>query len=116
MSNITKASIKKLYVQAIIQYQHQENEQSVRRDVRTTSKGSGNWCPGALLEIYCENGIRNASDIESFEWDGKHYTHYNSETWNSMDDYVNLMLEATGTHRRVYHEPYNDAVVGIYWA
>jgi hypothetical protein len=120
----TKATIKKLYVDAIMKYQFQEDEKQVRADVHTGGNAPGQWLGHhALLEIYCENGIRNASDVEDFSaeaiefgMDPSGMVCYNSDTWDSMDEYVNLMLDAMGAGRRVYHEPYNSAVVGVFWA
>ena len=119
----TKATIKKLYIDAIMQYQHQEDEKRVRADVHTGGNAPGGWLNStALLEIYCENGIRNATDVEDFSAEAREFgldpsqaVHYNSETWDSMDEYVNLMLDAMGAGRRVYHEAYNSAVVGVFW-
>ena len=119
----TKATIKKLYVDAIMQYQHQEDEKRVRKDVHTGGNAPGEWLGDhALLEIYCENGIMNATDIMDFRAEAREFgldpsqaVSYNSDMWDSMDEYVNLMLDAMGEGRRVYHEPYNSAVVGVYW-
>ena len=117
---ITKATIKKLYVDAIMKYQHAEDEKQIRKDVHTGGNGPGNWAPESLLEIYCESGIMNASDIHEFppmpEFDYKGGCSYNSDMWASMDEYVNLMLQAQGCARKVYHEPINNAVVSVYWA
>jgi hypothetical protein len=62
----------------------------------------------------------NASDIHEFppmpEFDYKGGCSYNSDMWFNMDEYVNLMLEAQGCSRRVFHEPINGAVVSVYWS
>ena len=119
MSRVTKATIKKLYIDAIIQYQHPEDKTRIRNDVHTGGNGPGGWAPHALLEIYCENGIMNATDIHEFppmpEFDYKGGCSYNSDMWCRMDDYINLMLEARGCRDRVYHEPINNAVVSVGW-
>jgi len=117
---VTKATIKRLYVDAIMKYQHAEDEKQVRKDVHTGGNGPGGWADHALLEIYCESGIMNATDIHSFppmpEFEYKGGSHYNSDMWCNMDEYVNLMLQAQGCNRKVYHEPINGAVVSVCWA
>ena len=117
---VTKATIKRLYIDAIMKYQHLEDEKKVRKDVHTGGKTPGGWtCDYAVLEIYCENGIMNATDIHEFppmpEFDYPGGCSYNSDMWASMDEYVNLMLEAQGSYKRVYHEPINGAVVSVFW-
>jgi hypothetical protein len=118
--SVTKATIKRLYVDAIMRYQHAEDEKQVRKDVHTGGNGPGGWADHALLEIYCESGIMNASDIHEHppmpEFDYKGGCHYNSDMWCNMDEYVNLMLQAQGCNRKVYHEPINGAVVSVCWA
>lgn len=72
------------------------------------------------LEIYCENGIPNASDIHDFRAEALEFgadptnaVSYNSDKWDEIDGIVNLFLEAIGTFRRFHHEPYNNAVIII---
>jgi hypothetical protein len=117
---VTKATIKRLYIDAIMKYQHAEDVKKVRQDVHTGGNGPGNWAPHALLEIYCENGIMNASDIHEFppmpEFDYKGGCSYNSEMWFNMDEYVNLMLAAQGCRNKVYAEAINGGVVAVYWS
>jgi len=79
-------------------------------------------CSEGVLEIYCESGIPNASDIHDFSWEAKEFgfdpadaVSYNTDKWCKVDDYVNLALKALGFHERVHHEPFNGAVVGVYW-
>jgi hypothetical protein len=69
-----------------------------------------------VLEIYCENGIRNASDywVENFE--GQTYTVDNIELWANIDDWVNLALQGMGRPERVYTEPHNSAVLAVHWS
>jgi len=118
---VTKATIKRLYVDAIMKYQHTEDEKRIRKSVHSGGKGPGGWTGDhALLEIYCEDGIMNATDIHDFppmpEFEYKGGSHYNSDMWCNMDEYVNLMLQAQGCNRKVYHEPINGAVVSVCWA
>jgi hypothetical protein len=117
---VTKATIKRLYVDAIMKYQHAEDEKQVRKDVHTGAHSPGPGSFLALLEIYCESGIMNASDIHEHppmpEFDYKGGCSYNSDMWVNMDEYVNLMLEAQGCSRKVYTEAINGAVVAVYWS
>ena len=38
---------------------------------------------------------------------------YNADAWAKIDGVVNLMLEVIQPGLKVYHEPYNNAVVNI---
>ena len=96
---------------------------AVKKDVHYGADAPGEYCPGSELEIYCENGIPNASDIQDFgaemaEFgcsleDLKDSVMYHSEKWDLVDGMVNLLCEALGYPDRFYHEPYNSAVVNI---
>jgi hypothetical protein len=89
---------------------------ALKKDVHRASEAPGQWSPGSILEIYCEGGIPNATDINEFVWKGKHHCSYNSEKWCKVDQYVNQSLALEGYAQRVYHEPYNNAVVNIGWS
>ena len=74
------------------------------------------------MEIYCENGIPNASDVNDWTAEALEFgfstegaVTYNSDKWDKIDGLVNLMLEAMGKRERYQHEPYNSAVIGV-WA
>jgi len=91
-----------------------------KEDIHLGDKAPGQWSPHSILEIYCENGIPNATDIN--EWGPmpefgilKGGCHYNSDSWCKVDRIVNLLLEpAYGV--KVFHEPYNAAVINIHYA
>jgi hypothetical protein len=98
---------------------------AIKEDVHLAGKGPGGYVSDieddGVLEIYCENGIPNASDINDFTaeaiefgFDPSKAISYNSDTWSTIDDLVNLMLEAMGKKERYRHVPINSAVVGIY--
>ena len=89
---------------------------ALKSDVHKADRAPGQWSPNSILEIYCENGIPNATDINEFRWEGKWHCSYNSEKWCKVDDYVNQTLALKGYRERVYHEPYNNAVVNIGWS
>ena len=120
---MNRATVRKLYRDAIIQVFGCNDKEldadlvtAVKKDVHYGSDAPGQWSPDSILEIYCESGIPNASDIfdpADHGFPGK--VSYNSDRWNIIDGVVNLMLEAMGHHTRYYHEPYSGAVIGV-WA
>ena len=123
MSRPRRTTIRKLYREAIIEYHGCGDKEldshlhrAVAQDVHLAGRAPGQWVdPEGLLEIYCESGIPNASDINEFHFDGHRHVSYNSDKWCNMDDWVNLALKAQGYTDRVHHEPFNGAVIGVYW-
>lgn len=93
---------------------------ALAKDVHKSSEAPGQWSPGSILEIYCEGGIPNATDINEFppmpEFGYKGGCSYNADKWAKVDQYVNQTLAIQGYRERVYHEPYNNAVVNIGWS
>jgi len=116
---IRRTTIRRLYREAIRQYFgsgdkniDRDLENSLKKDVHIAGQGPGQWVSEeGVLEIYCESGIPNASDIH----DTPYGTVWNSEKWFEIDDWVNLALEGMGHSERVHYEPFNGAVVGVYW-
>ena len=92
---------------------------ALKKDVHKGSEAPGQWSPHSILEIYCEGGIPNATDINEFppmpEFGFKGGCFYNSDQWAKVDQYVNQTLALEGYAEQVYHEPYNSAVVNIGW-
>ena len=123
MSRPRRTTIRKLYRQAIIEYHGCGDKEldahlhrAVAKDVHLAGRAPGQWVSSeGVLEIYCESGIPNASDINEFHFDGQYHVSYNSDKWCSIDDWVNLALKAQGYTDRVHHEPFNGAVIGVYW-
>lgn len=129
---IPPSKIKKYYQDAIFQVfgcpgdkeMHDHNrylKAAIKRDVHLAKKAPGEWAPDSTLEIYCENGIPNATDIHDFSmyavefgFDAKGAVSYNHEAWQRVDGIVNLLLEALDCPDRYHHEPYNSAVINIY--
>ena len=119
---MNRATIRKLYREAIVSVFGCDDKEidahllkAVKADVHLGDRAPGQWSPESVLEIYCENGIPNATDYFSpaeYGFEGK--TTYNSEQWEVVDGMVNLMLEAMGETTRYHHEPYNSAVINIY--
>tara|TARA_R110001583_G_scaffold31043_8_gene106633 strand:+ start:20854 stop:21249 length:396 start_codon:yes stop_codon:yes gene_type:complete len=131
MRRIRRDTVRKLYREAILQVfgsgdteldRHLTN--SLKKDVHLAGNGPGDWVGNhGVLEIYCESGIPNASDIHDFSWqvrefgiDPRSAISHNSEQWFKIDKYVNLGLKSLGRHERIHHEPLNCGVVGVYWA
>ena len=90
-------------------------QKDIKGDIHLGNKAPGGWSGGrAILEIYCEQDIPNATDVLYSEYG----TLYHSEMWCEIDDKVNEMLREKfpGCRRRFHFEPYNDAVVCVYEA
>ena len=128
MRRIRRDTIRKKYREAIIKYWgsgdkeiDRDLNESLKKDVHIAGKAPGGWvCEEGVLEIYCESGIPNASDIHEFppmpDVGYKGGCHYNCETWFKIDAWVNLWLEATGRSERVFHEPHNGGVIAVHWS
>ena len=123
-------TVRKLYREAILKYfgsgdveldRHLTN--ALKKDVHLAGDAPGEWVSDhGVLEIYCESGIPNATDINDFSAEAREFgidpkdaVTYNSESWFKIDAWVNLGLKSMGKHDTVHHEPYNGAVVGVYW-
>ena len=91
---------------------------ALKKDIHIAGHGPGEWVDEhGVLEIYCESGIPNATDIHDFrDFDSRAAVVYNSEQWCKIDSWVNLGLKALGRRDKVHHEPFNGAVVGVYWS
>jgi len=94
---------------------------ALKKDVHHGPDAPGLWSPSSILEIYCEGGIPNATDINEIPpmpefgfMEGS--CTYNSDRWYKVDDYVNQTLGLMGYPHRVYYEPYNSAVVNVGWS
>jgi len=126
---MNRGTIKKYYREAIVSVFGCDDKKidaqllkAVKEDIHLVGHAPGEWISSeGVLEIYCENGIPNASDVHDFSYEARefgldpsHAVSYNSDKWDMIDGLVNLMLEATGEPQRYYHEPYNSAVVGIW--
>ena len=126
-----KDTIRRLYREAILKYfgsgdqeldRHLAN--ALRRDVHLAGQAPGEWVGvDGVLEIYCEGGIPNGTDVNDFSWeaqefgiDPKNAVTYNSDVWYKIDAWVNLGLKSMGKNTTVHHEPYNGAVIGVHWS
>ena len=127
----TNNKVKKMYQDAIFQVFGIDDDdaifeesnarlrRAIKRDVHLAKKAPGQWCPFSTLEIYCEGGIPNASDVHDFGAEMREFgikgesVAYNHDKWLQVDGLVNLLAEAYGWHERFSHEPYSDAVVTI---
>ena len=120
---MNRGTLKKLYREAIINVfgcgdkeLDKEILAAVKKDIHLGGKDPGGWGDHAILSVYCENGIPNATDINDFAWMGfaEGGVTYNTDKWSKIDAIVNLYLEATNAGFGVFHEPVNGAVVNIY--
>ena len=118
---MNRATLKKLYREAIVQVfgtgdrsQDEYLIKAVNRDIHLADQAPGQWSPNSVLEIYCEGGIPNATDIFDPSWHGfSGKAVYNADKWAEVDEIVNLMLSVSHPGIKVYHEPYNNAVVNV---
>ena len=120
--------VRKLYREAILQvFGSSDTEldadlvKALKKDIHYSDEAPGGWSPESVLEIYCEDGIPNATDIHDFTAEAREFgfstknaVTYNSDRWDEIDGVVNLLLEATGKFERYHHEPQNGAVVNVY--
>ena len=128
MKRTRRDTVRRLYREAIVKYWHLDTadksvSETLKRDVHLAGDAPGQWVGDhGVLEIYCESGIPNASDIQDFSaearefgFDPKDAVCYHTDVWHKIDAWVNLGLKAMGRHDKVHHEPYNGAVIGVYW-
>ena len=130
---LTPCKIKKFYQDAIFRVfgiddddpifkkENKRLKRAIKEGVHLGKKAPGQYATWSILEIYCENGIPNATDVNDFSaeaiefgFDPAAAVCYNSDRWAQVDALVNLLTDALGNHERYYHEPYNDAVVNIF--
>ena len=113
-----KCLVRYAYVQAIRERWFHDGEGMLRKDfdkdIHIGGEAPGNWSPNSLVEIYCEDGIPNASDVHSFaEFGGS--THYNIEDWARIDARANQLIhEADRSDLQVYTEVHNSAVLSVH--
>jgi len=127
MRKPSRATVRKFYREAILEFQGCGDKDldkdliaAVKKDIHIAGKAPGQWVDEhGVLEIYCESGIQNASDIHEFPPMPEHNypggCHYNSDTWYKIDKWVNLGLKGMGYSERVFHEPHNGAVIAVHW-
>jgi|TARA_Y100000310_G_C20203064_1_gene587828 hypothetical protein len=131
MKTIRRDTIRKLYREGMIQIfgcgdkdLDKDLIRAMKKDMHIAGQAPGGWVSEeAVLEIYCESGIPNATDINDFSCYADEFgsnpadmVSYNSDKWCQLDEYVNLYLKSVGRSERVHHEPFNGAVIGIYWS
>ena len=93
-------------------------QKDIKRDIHIGRKAPGQWSPGSIVEIYCENEIPNATDYFDPSWHGfPGQISYNSEQWVKVDEMANGFIQKKHPGAlKFFHEPYNNAVVNIYWS
>lgn len=121
---IAKCDVRDAYRRAIAKKWFLK-QKDIKKDIHIAGKAPGSWVDpdGGILEIYCESGIPNASDIQDFSYEAREFgidpseaVVYHCDRWHEIDDLANQILaEKHGvTGRTFYHEPFNGAVIGIY--
>mgnify|MGYP003145126795 FL=1 len=118
MKTIRRDTIRKLYREGMIQIfgcgdkdLDKDLIRAMKKDMHIAGQAPGGWVSEeAVLEIYCE------SYADEFGSNPADMVSYNSDKWCQLDEYVNLYLKSVGRSERVHHEPFNGAVIGIYWS
>jgi len=131
MKRLTRATVRKVYRQGLLEVfgcgdkdMDKDLVKALSKDIHLAGQAPGQWVDeGGVLEIYCESGIPNASDINDFSCyaaevgcDPSEMVSFNSDKWHKVDRYVNLFLEGMGFSERIFHEPHNGAVVAVHWS
>ena len=131
MRKVRRDTIRNLYREGLLQVfgcgdkeMDSDLKAALKKDVHLVGQAPGQWVDqGGVLEIYCESGIPNASDIndyscyaEEFDCNPSDLVSFNSEKWVKVDKWVNLALRGMGLSERVFHEPHNAAVVAVHWS
>jgi hypothetical protein len=109
----TKLALARLFRSAILEaMEGLVTQEIVERDVRVVPTEQ-EWVDGsAALEICCESGIMNASDVEVLYWDGREIVVRYADTWDKITAQINKQLPP---YAQVHYEPYNSAIVGVYF-
>jgi len=110
--SITNCNVRDAYRQAIARV-WKLKQKDIKDDIHLGSKAPGRWSDGrAILEIYCERDIPNATDIHCSEFGSFDY----SESWVEIDNTANDILSKKfpGNRRRFHSEPVNNAVVCVW--
>jgi len=119
---IANCDVRDAYRKAIAKCWHLK-QKDIKKDIHLANKAPGQWCQGAVLEIYCESGIPNASDIQDFSYEAREFGMnpadaivYHSDVWAKIDKMANELLAAkgAGTYQKYYTEPQNSAVLGVW--
>ena len=113
-----KVLVRNIYVQAVRERWFSDGEGMLRKDfdkdIHIGGEAPGNWSPNSLVEIYCEDGIPNASDVHDFAEFGGGF-HHNIDDWLSIDERVNQLLNDAGrSDLHAYTEAHNSAVLSVH--
>ena len=117
---IANCDVRDAYRRAIAKCWHLK-QKDIKKDIHIADKAPGQWCQRAVLEVYCEGGIPNASDVQDFRYEAREFglstegaIVYHADVWSKIDKMANEILAKKGSYRTFYTEPYSNAVVGIY--
>ena len=91
-------------------------QKDIKGDMHVASEAPGQWSPNAVLEIYCEREVPNATDYHSMRFYGLDGYYCHAEQWQAIDEKANNLLVEKFGHgvQKYFHEPYNNAVVTVY--
>jgi hypothetical protein len=109
---IANCDVRDAYRRAIAKVWHLK-QNDIKGDIHLGNKAPGGWSESqAILEIYCEQDIPNATDVFYTEFG----TLYHSEMWYKIDDKANEILSKKfpGCRRRFHFEPHNDVVICVW--
>ena len=111
-----KNIIRRAYLKAISEV-FSLKQKDFKHDVHLGEKAPGQWSDGrSLLEVYCEGDIPNATDYHNMREFGFSGYYCHSEQWGKVDDRANTLIrEKDSMISKVFHEPYNNAVVCVYF-
>ena len=86
-------------------------QKDIKHDVHIGARAPGQWSANSTVEIYCERGIPNATDVCYSEFG----TFYHSESWIKIDEIANMLIQKKHPGgSRYHHEPYNNVVICVY--
>ena len=115
---MNRATLKKLYREALVQVFGTGDEiqdkyllEAVNRDIHLADKAPGQWSPDSVLEIYCEGGIPNATDIFDPAWHGfSGKAVYNADPNNNYDqkEFIFTPSVANTAGQNLVRQSYNN--------
>ena len=113
---MNKDNIRKAYVLAIEEVFGIDRAR-VSPDVHVSDEAPGQWSPDSVLEIYCEQEIPNATDYHDLSYFGGEGYYYHSEEWIKVDEKANEFIKkfSPNLKKKLFHEPYNNAVVTVWF-
>ena len=67
--NLYRDAIREVFGSGLTSADDDYLDTAVKRDIHIAGKGPGQWVSShGVLEIYCEGGIPNATDVQDWRW------------------------------------------------